>query len=695
MYPMAYAIRGAEAVVAHLALSSSPPLIPDPNEILIAPNLPDGYWIEAFYFHKDNKYPGLIGYGLRVGLENERANITLYINHKNAGGDHTTDWRPIIIHKMDFPVAMTFADLNGDGYNDIIICDRYGPNMGKLWDAETKDGGRVRWLKNSGAYDIESTCGGMYFTHTTTQDNISHDRLKVGHFTTRDVLQIMAIPVILKSNDKTSPAPIIVFAPDKKSKASFGPTSWGKDAPFSNEFRLIHDIKVIPGDLDTVLVAGREGIVYLYFDKTSYKWGHVVIGKALPQKRSNPHWGAGSVDVGKVADDPVGYIATSEGFHGNVISIYIKSPAAPKGIASLLESSWTRIEIDCFGPLNCQHTGTVYHVAVGDFDGSGVDAFAIACMGAPTGKPKNQGVYVYKPVNLQAGRFTKFKVTDRSAGRLAIAAFANTRLDIGSISYYVPGHHTGPDRPSLCINQNAFLFQSPTTDIRAYRLNEEVHILVPRPSDVGSRSFSSMTLIEVPGKRLHIYVLAANAKLKLDPKDAVKVMHGKLIMKTSAGYDMERTLAPERHRAANTAILSPDGSVKVGSDGAVFLRMEHIDGHSQGPFRTMSDLPIANVFPSSVPPEDGFRAKPKLLSNGCVDYPLHAWLASRFGEWEIPIKPPHKSQDQAYDVWLASKPVAIIDDPTLEVQKFKAACTVQPERPGMQSLEEHALFHSE
>jgi hypothetical protein len=51
--------------------------------------------------------------------------------------------------------------------------------------------------------------------------------------------------------------------------------------------------------------------------------------------------------------------------------------------------------------------------------------------------------------------------------------------------------------------------------------------------------------------------------------------------------------------------------------------------------------------------QEGFRAKPKLLSNGCADYPWHGWLASRFGDWPIPVKPPLPVDEQKFDVWLA------------------------------------------
>ena len=74
--------------------------------------------------------------------------------------------------------------------------------------------------------------------------------------------------IILKSSDLSSPTPIVVFTPqyldiDDKSP---GPKSWESDNAYPSQFRLIHEARVLPkanGDLDMVLVAGKEGIVLL------------------------------------------------------------------------------------------------------------------------------------------------------------------------------------------------------------------------------------------------------------------------------------------------------------------------------------------------------------------------------------------------------------------------------------------------
>jgi hypothetical protein len=91
--------------------------------------------------------------------------------------------------------------------------------------------------------------------------------------------------------------------------------SWSEDIAFNSQFRLIHEVKLLPGTnngLDMVLVAGREGIVLLWFNQGTNKWDYNVIGTGLPKSGDNPYWGSGSVDVARVGNDPIGYIATCE-----------------------------------------------------------------------------------------------------------------------------------------------------------------------------------------------------------------------------------------------------------------------------------------------------------------------------------------------------------------------------------------------
>lgn len=139
----------------------------------------------------------------------------------------------------------------------------------------------------------------------------------VGHFSSKTHFQVMACPIIRHSSDRKSPAPIIIYDPVYGPDTSVGPKSWTETIIFDTQFRLIHDMKIVPGStngLDVVLVAGREGIVLIYYDTSARKWEYNIVGAGLPQEQGtgNPYWGSGSVDVARVGDDSVGYIATCE-----------------------------------------------------------------------------------------------------------------------------------------------------------------------------------------------------------------------------------------------------------------------------------------------------------------------------------------------------------------------------------------------
>lgn len=53
------------------------------SESIIAAPLPDGYWVEPFFFSKDSQFPDLIAFGL--GFEGAPSVVRLYINPKNSG----------------------------------------------------------------------------------------------------------------------------------------------------------------------------------------------------------------------------------------------------------------------------------------------------------------------------------------------------------------------------------------------------------------------------------------------------------------------------------------------------------------------------------------------------------------------------------------------------------------------------------
>ncbi|KAG6902174.1 hypothetical protein C0995_003456 [Termitomyces sp. Mi166 len=565
------------------------------DETIVATPLPDGYWIEAFPF-KPGDTPDIIAYGL--GFLGKPSAIKFLINPVNSG---SSGWKVNEIASLDFPVGLTYADLTGNGFNDVIIVDRYGPSMNNvlhftsiLWDAATNNGGRIRWLRNPGVRDSPQA----WEAHDIGNSTGMH-RIAAGHFTTSDQTQVLALPIIPRSSDLTSPAPILVFTPVYGSDPTQGPTSWNEDVAFDSEFRLIHDARVLSKtneDLDMILVAGREGIVLLWFDKPSQAWKYNVVGDGLPQSGNNPYWGSGSLDVCRVDDDEIGYIATSEAFHGNVVSVYVKKPGAPTGVEALKDRTyWERIVLGDFGPLNDQYTGTIHHVKAIQIGPESVpQSFALACMGAPIGTPENQGVYIYTPVNLTTGEFKRVKITDQSAGRVAAASFSQPTgqdPDIASISYYVPDYFTGLDPPNVRIDT----LSSRSLEISALRLNKDILLLIPRPSVIPEGQYRSLPFWILAGKRITLVVLPPQGTYDFNETDAVKVIFGTIIYGSNGGV-LTRGIAPAAKTTQSTLVPSP---ITAGDDGAVFLRIEVLNDQPQGPFSTMSDVTSLNDLPNN------------------------------------------------------------------------------------------------
>ncbi|VDB88530.1 unnamed protein product [Peniophora sp. CBMAI 1063] len=764
------------------------------SETLVAGPLPDGYWVQAFPFSTttNSDRPDIIAYGL--GFKDAPSTVRLFTNPLNDS--RPSGWKVSEIASLDFPVGMTFADLTGDGFNDVIICDRYGPSMDDLWSADTQNGGRVQWLRNPG-----KRAGQPFWQANKIGNSTGMHRLQAGHFTTTDVVQVMGLPIIsqtLKQDPAHQvPAPVIIFTPHYGEDRSKGPSSWNHSVAFPSQFRMIHDVKLLPrsnGNLDMVVVSGQEGIVLLWFDLATSRWQFNVIGEGIPKPSGYPEFheffGCGSVDICRVGNDDVGYIATVEAFHGHIVAVYVKSPGAPKGPSSLKNRKyWTRHIIDDFGPLDKKTlTGPLHHVAKITAADSDSEAFAVACMGVPSGDRSRQGVYLYRPVDLVKSTFEKVKVTGESAGRLAVAGYSTAgRMDIASLSYYVPGYFTGPDPPQLRID--VLGNKNDLSQIYATKLDQEVLLRVPRPSAIQPGAVAKLPFWTLASRTLVVFVLSKNDRTVLDSSiAAVKVIYGELTVTNADGSKSTHSLAPAPKTAKST-LIQPGTSVAAGVIGAVFIgivpdknaltpitsmknvqsasAMPHTDtipqdvASSTFPFARVDSLPWAKEGPDAGKWDDfefynalGFHVyfnddsvekivhiqawtlglgetarfhvhnqtgrsfceihycltngggsagmryfpdsfsgkpdpkeeltkdyveqhsalvkvpdysehgplwivqphtttTPQLLPNGAVDYPWHAWLASQFGDYKLPILPPLDTDKQKFDVWLA------------------------------------------
>ncbi|EIN03466.1 hypothetical protein PUNSTDRAFT_128760 [Punctularia strigosozonata HHB-11173 SS5] len=555
------------------------------SKIEVQGSRPDGYWVEAFPFHtKDTQAPDLVGYGL--GTSQDASKIHVFRNPYRKGQSSipppTGDWQNIHVATLQFPVAFCCADISGNGYNDIILSDTYGSSMNDIWS----DGGRVSWFENTGDYNRE------VWTQRYIGRSPGMHRLKTGHFTTSNAVQIIAVPIVIKSGDFESPAPVIIYTapPDPRSPQVDG--GWPNEIAFKDTFRLVHEITVIPGannGLDQVLLAGREGISLIWYNETSKKWMSEHLGSGLSQTRGNPFWGSGSVDVAKVHDDSAGYIASCEAFHGNTVSVYTKPTNAPK--SQLRGVNWTRHVLEDFGPLNKEHTGSIHYVVCADIDNDGVEELLVALMGSDPPSWEKTGVWCYKPVDLQKAKFSKRKLSDNSAGRIAIADFKSTGvLDYATISYSVPGYFVSPN-PSI----NAFI----NAPITAERLNDEVLFRVPRPT--AAPGIDEVMFLDVASRKLALVVVPPHQKYAIAQGDGIKVIAGRVTWTNANDTTHERTIATAPFTAVSTKIDAKDGHVYTQAEGAVFVLMKHSTTSGAPPYSNMKQLAAHNLFNSRFP----------------------------------------------------------------------------------------------
>lgn len=129
-----------------------------------------------------------------------------------------------------------------------------------------------------------------------------------------------------------------------------------------------------PHGLDSLLVASREGLSWLYYEDS--KWRHERLGTGEPwapwqsatseSPGTGDHWGTGAVDAGRVGDDPFAYLATMDPFHGVAVAVYTKTDRGLDGCM------WKRQVLDVYGTPNQNQRkgdGPGHFVLCGDFDG--------------------------------------------------------------------------------------------------------------------------------------------------------------------------------------------------------------------------------------------------------------------------------------------------------------------------------------
>ncbi|MCZ8517818.1 VCBS repeat-containing protein [Paenibacillus filicis] len=381
---------------------------------LVEDHRKDGYWIEALDIDKDGK-PDLIGYGLGEG---------------EVGWYENPGWERTPIAKLEGPVGMHYADVNGNGLLDVIICYQYGKTM---IDCDP-DGGKIIWMENPGNKTEE------WKHHYIGRATAMH-RLKVGHFTQNERLEVLALPIVGKPQAVHSDVPVLLFT---QPEDVYSAEQWEGTIIDDSYFHVIHGVTVKNFEsksgmkLDSVLLATQEGITWLYYDSDERKWQKVPIGAGeLGEESKTGFKGSGDVDTGKIGSDSFAYIAAVEPFHGNTIAVYCKQTDN-----ELTKITWKRVVLDVYGDPNQLGEGPAHFVVCADFDGDGDDEFLVALRGPVPW----QGVVYYKAIDVKNGVFVKWHVSSASAARIAVADYdGDGRLDFATIGYSVNGYYTADD----------------------------------------------------------------------------------------------------------------------------------------------------------------------------------------------------------------------------------------------------------
>lgn len=384
----------------------------------VADFLRDGYWLEAANITGSGQ-PDLVGYGLKVG------EIYWY---------ESPTWRKrLVVDKIKEPVGMDFGDVTGDGCDDLVVCYQlYGPG-GTIHHADP-EGGKIDWLRNPGA---EALARGERWERHYIGRAVGMHRLRVGHFTRADKLQVIGFPIVAVEAVHAV-LPIVLFtAPDDPASGE-----WEREVVSDASYRMIHGVARKPGvlasGLDGILMASDEGVTWLWWADGAWHSEHLGDGEN-GQFEQTTFKGSGDVDGGRLGGEPLAYAAAVEPFHGNTVAVYVRHG-----------ESWRRFVLDVFGDPNENGEGPGHSVMCADFDGDGDDEFLIGLRGpAPW-----QGVFYYKVLDAERGLFLKWHVAGESTARIVAADFTGDgQLDFATISYSVEKYFVAP-KAQITVHEN-------------------------------------------------------------------------------------------------------------------------------------------------------------------------------------------------------------------------------------------------
>jgi len=390
-------------------------------EQVVVEHVESGYWVGTCDVNGDGR-PDLVASGCV-----DHAALVWY---ENPG------WQKRHIATLEKPVSWEHADLDGDGRLDAIVCH----NFGDCPRACQPQHGRISWLRNPGT----EREGENWDVHTI-DDLMGTHRIRLGHFTQSERLELLGIPVV-GPGDVHNKIPLTLYTPPSDGDLQ---RPWPKTVVSDSDFSVVHDAIVgkfggeqSPG-LDSLLVCSAQGLTL--FSYRDDGWQKVLIDDGHAELIAGVFAGTGNVAVARIGGDPYACMMTLEPFHGNDLGLLVRT-----GGTNLADGVWEKRVLDVYGEPNRLGEGTGHHVIAADFDGDGDDEFLVGFRGPPP----HQGVWYYKAVDLASGTFVKRQLSTASTSIIAVADFdGDGRLDFATIGYFTPGFFLADD-PSLYVFYN-------------------------------------------------------------------------------------------------------------------------------------------------------------------------------------------------------------------------------------------------
>ncbi|EJC98746.1 uncharacterized protein FOMMEDRAFT_161579 [Fomitiporia mediterranea MF3/22] len=526
------------------------------------------HWIHAFPFNvKGKRKDDLVIFGL--GRNGQPSEVSFYENPRNLDFDEgiqdesvLSRWNKLPLHMLKQPSSCISADISGNGFNDLIVTCEYGDTL----DTMDPYGGRICWLENFGTNEGDWIC-----REIGRFPGVNIVKGWLGHFSTTFSPQLLAV---VKSSRTDAYSPLIIFTrpPDVyKSK------HWLVATALENVFSSVQDCLVSPGSggaLDNIIISSREGLSIAWYHARS--WHHKPLECVNPPPNHLP----GRLCAGRIGRDPVAYIVSTEANGGSILSVYNKDVPVRQR-CEFRDIIWTRSVIYDFADGHDTH---ILDVLCEDLNGDGTDEIIVSV----SSKGPNAGVYCFIT---KEDAIARYKLCDEPATKITTGRFAlRNKLDLAILT------HSNPCKAVLLYHSYVSSQIKPSVED-----GSELIFNIPRVA----RTICETDVLDVAGYTISLVILPPNASFDVAPdgSEAVKVLHGLLGWIDAQSEVIERTRVACLPGCVTPMLVdSPEGHVRSGDDGAVFVRMRPSSSSViDAAVGSSNDLRAVNKIPSYFP----------------------------------------------------------------------------------------------